>query len=231
MSASPTTLTGRLAAPDSPLPAWAVDRLHLALWDRDAGPDAPLAVAPASGPRGDFRLALNEDAALRLVLGGHREGPQQAVSLGWGEALDPVLAILPWPLGAEQNVVLDWTGQVSLIGYVEQFHLQEFGGLALIVLELVGRPVPLTYGRLPDLPLPPLGDRHGLHVDRHLEDTPEHVYYLLVEAETPLAALAQDALVSSLQVAAVASLGDEEGGWHEAVNLPLILDALTLISP
>ena len=92
MSASPTTLTGRLAAPDSPLPAWAVDRLHLALWDRDAGPDAPLAVAPASGPRGDFRLALNEDAALRLALGGHREGPQQAVSLGWGKRWTP-----SWP--------------------------------------------------------------------------------------------------------------------------------------
>lgn len=224
-------LTGHLTAPDQPLPAWAIERLHLALWDRDSGPETPLAAAPTSGPRGKFTLDLSDEAALRLALGGHREGPQQAVSIGWGAALDPVLAVLPWPPDAAQRAALDWTGQVSLIGYVEQLHLQEFGGLALVVLELVGRPTPLTYDRLPALPLPPLGDRHGLHVDRHLEDSLEHVYYLLAEAETPLAALAQDALVSSLQVAAVASLGEQEGGWHEVVNLPLILDALTLIAP
>ena len=99
------------------------------------------------------------------------------------------------------------------------------------MLEVVGRAVPYTYQRLPDLPRPALGDRHGLHEDRHLEDTDEQVYYILADAESPLAAVAQDALVSGLRVVCTTSLGEHEAGWHEFVNIPLVLEQITLIAP
>ena len=220
-------LTGHLTPPDNPLPAWAQDHLSLTLWDRDAGPEAPLVSGPLTGPHGAFDLPLDEGAAQQMALGGLREGPQQLVSIGWGEACDPVLAVLPWRTGGQ----LGWQGELTLIGYVEQLHLIEWGGLPLLVLELVGHAAPYTYQRLPPLPLPSTGDRHGLHTDRHLHDTPEGVYYALADAESPLAALAQDALVSSLQVVAELSLGEQEAGWHELVNLPLVLDSLTLVGP
>jgi len=207
-----------LTAPGYTLPAWAVDRLGLIVWSRDAGPQAPLLRAAPGGPAGRCALTLPDDSG---------DPARLAITVGWGAALEPVLAHLPWPA----NDQIGWDGTVALIGYVEQLHLLEWGGLPLAVLELAGHAAPLTYRRLPPLPVPAVGDRHGLHADRPLEDGAEQVYYLLAEAESPLAALAQDALVSNLRVAAVASLGAEEAGWHALVNLPLVLDGLTLIGP
>lgn len=220
-------LTGQLTAPDYALPAWAQDHLTLALWDRDAGPEQPLVSGPASGPHGAFDLPLSDAAAQQMALGGLREGPQQVVSVGWGADRDPGLVELPWRADGR----LGWDGCVTLLGYVEQLHLLEWDELPLAVLEVVGHVAPFTYRRLPPLPLPATGDRHSLHTDRHLHDTPEHACYLLADADSPLAALAQDALVSSLQVVALASLGEQAAGWHELVSLPLVLDSLTLIGP
>ncbi len=207
-----------LTVPAYTLPAWAVDHLGLIIWSRDTGPQAPLLRAAPQGPAGRYTLDLPAATSdpVRLV-----------TTIGWGAALEPVLAHLPWSGGDPPG----WDGTVTLIGYLEQLHLQEWSGLPLVVLELVGQAAPITYRRLPPLPIPALGDRHGLHTDRPLEESAEQVYYLLAEAESPLAALAQDALVSSLRVVAVASLGVEEAGWHALVNLPLVLDALTLIGP
>lgn len=200
------------------LPPWAVNRLGLIIWNRDSGPQSPLLRVAPLGPTGrcDQNVPAGPSDADRLV-----------VTIGWGASLEPVLAHLPWKWGGR----LDWNGTTTLIGYVEQLHLQEWAGLSLLVLELVGHVAPITYRRLPPLPAPAVGDRHGLHTDRPLEDSPEQVYYLLAEAESPLATLAQDALVSSLRVVATASLGPGGGGWHELVNLPLTLDGLTLIGP
>ncbi len=224
---TPHHLTGQLTMPDYALPRWAQDRLALALWDRDTGPEPPLSSGPVSGPHGAFDLPLPAAAAQQMALGGLREGPQQLITVGWGAERDPALAELPW----RADGALGWDGRVTLIGYVEQLHLLEWGALPLAVLEVVGHVAPFTYRRLPALPLPPTGDRHGLHTDRHLHDAPEHVYYLLADADSPLAALAQDALVSSLQIVALAGLGEQEAYWHELVSLPLVLDSLTLIGP
>ncbi len=213
-------LTGRLTPPGISLPGWAQDHLALRLWDRREGPEKSLKTVPLTGSGGSFRL---ETPAIPEA---HR-----AISIGWGEALDPLLAHLPWPTGSASPVLLNWDGAVTVIGYVEQLHLQEVGGLPLVILEVAGRAAPITYRRLPPLPLPALGDRHSLHTDHSQGDLPEQVYYLLADAESPLAAFAQDAAVSSLRIACVASLGEQEAGWHEIVNVPLILDALTLIGP
>ncbi len=231
MPDSPSILTGRLTAPDYRLPTWATDRLHLVLWDRDSGPEAPLAHAPARGPHGEFRFALTPDAALTMALTGPRQGPRQVVSVGWGDSLDPILAELSWPTDYGPATALGWRGEVSLIGYVEQLHAQEMGELGLAVLELAAHVTPITYRRLPPLPLPGLGDRHGLHVDRPLEDRPEQVYYALAEVESPLVTLAQDALISNLKVVCVASLGEDEGRWDEVVNVPLLVEGISLLAP
>ena len=50
-------------------------------------------------------------------------------------------------------------------------------------------------------------------------------------AESNLAALAQDALVSGLAVDAYTALANDANGWHEIVGLPLLLDTLTLLAP
>lgn len=227
----PSSLTGRLTAPEYRLPAWAIDRLHLVLWDRDTGPEEPLGHAEASGPHGEFRFTLTPDAILTLALTGHQQGPRQVVSVGWGDTLDPILAELPWPVEADPGVSLGWRGEVSVIGYVEQLHAQEVGELGLAVLELAAHVTPITYRRLPPLPLPGLGDRHGLHVDRPLEERPEQVYYALAEVESALVTLAQDALISNLKVVCVASLGEDEGRWDEVVNVPLLVEGISLLAP
>lgn len=233
MSESTRIITGRLTEPSYTLPAWAQDQLHFTLWDRDEGPQQVIARTPLHGAEGRFQLELDADAALNLAMVGHREGPHHLISIGWSKALDPVLANLSWPnnWAEARDLSLNWDGTVTLVGYVEQLHLLEAGGLPLAVLEMAAHAAPFTYRHLPPLPLPPTGDRHGLHTDRHLEETGEHVYYLLAEAGQTLAAAAQDALVSSLKAVAFASLGEQAGGWHEIVNLPLILDEFTLIGP
>ncbi len=227
------TLTGRLTAPDVALPAWAQAGLYLALWDRHEGPESIIARTSVVGPRGVFRLELSDEATSRLAAVGPGEGQRGLVTVGWGEALDPALAILPWPEdgACREPVDLGWDGTVTLIGYVEQLHFQEVGGVPLAILELSGYPAPFTYRRLPPLPLPASGDRHGLHADRRLDDAREQVAYLLADAESPLTTAALDALVSSLRVVGVASLGVQEARWHAIVNVPLVLDALTLIGP
>ncbi len=232
MITPPHAIAGDLTAPDFPLPAWAQGRLSIALWDRDQGPERALACATATGPHGAFRLDLDAAAQAALSLTGYRPAPQHVVSVGWGQARDPVLANLPWPAdwAARKRLNLAWDGQVTLIGHVEQIHYQEAGGLLLAALELSGYAAPITYRRLPPLPASS-ADRHGLDADRRLDDAPEQVAYVLLDAESPLATVALDALVSSLRVVCVASLGPQEGGWHAVVDLPLLLDALTIVGP
>lgn len=225
-------IAGDLTAPDFRLPAWAQDRLWIALWDRDQGPERALACAAATGPRGAFCLNLDADAQAMLSLTGYRPAPQHVVSVGWGEARDPLLVNLPWPAdwAARKRLDLNWDGQVTLIGHVEQIHYQETGGLLLAALELSGYAAPITYRRLP--PLPAAGaDRHGLDADRRLDDAPEQVAYVLLDAESPLATVALDALVSSLRVVCVAGLGPQEGAWHAIVTPPLLLEALSIVGP
>ncbi|GAB4574428.1 MAG: hypothetical protein Kow0077_20960 [Anaerolineae bacterium] len=224
---SDQTLRGQLMAAGGALPEWAQAHLYIALRDRDDAPENPMTTGPVSGPQGTFALPLDPEAAIKLALPSHRDGPHHLATLGWDTALNPALAELPW----QASGILNWDGAVTLTGYVEQLHLLEWGGLPLAVLELAGWLVPHTYRRLPPLPLPVPGDRHHLHADRHLHDSPEQAYYLLADADSPLTALAQDALVSNLRVVAFCSLGEQAAGWHELVNIPLVLDSLTLIGP
>ncbi len=233
MSQATRIVTGLLAAPGFALPEWAQGRLHLAVWDRSQGPERPILHGPVSGPEGAFRLELRPEDLPRLAAaasGGH--GPQHLATVGWGASLNPALAHLLWPEEwAERDWLnLGWQGQVTLVGYVEQMHLQEVGGLHLAILELVGHAAPPSYRRLPPLPLPPAGDRHGPGDDRSPGGAPDQVYYLLAEVESPLAAAAQDALVSNLRVVCLAGLGAQEAYWHEVVNVPLVLEALTLVA-
>ena len=171
--------------------------------------------------------ALPAWAQGRLYMAQRDDDAGPVIAIGWGEALDPPLVELP----RREGMLPRWDGTVSLSGYIEQLHLLEWGGLPLAVLELVGRPVPAGYRRLPPLPLPGLGDRHSERPPAETDGWPEYVYYLLADVESPLMSLAQDALVSSLRVVAVTGLGAQDAYWHELVNLPLVLDSLTLIGP
>jgi hypothetical protein len=226
-------LAGTLVPADLPVPPWARDHLWIALWDRDQGPDQVIARTQVTGPEGAFRFALGAGQLTDLALTGHRPGPHHLVSLGWGEALAPLLTCLPWPEDWAERERLDlcWDHRAAQIGFVEQMHCLEVGTLPVAVLELAGYPLPFTYRRLPPLPLPASGDRHGLHTDRRLDDAEEQITYFLVGAESPLASIAQDALVSQLRVVAVGSLGRQSASWHDLVNLPLVLEELTLIAP
>lgn len=225
-------IRGSIFSQQIALPAWAQDQLHMTLWDRDEGPDCVILRSALEGPTGTFAFSADADAALKLAMLGHRTGPQHIVSVGWQSNLDPVLAHLPWPrVFSDESVTLNWDQQVSLIGYMEQIHMQEIGGLPLVVIEMAARAVPYTYRRLPPLPQSVVEDRHGLHADRSLEDCPEQIYYVLADAESSLAAVTQDALVSNLMVMCVTTLGPQEGCWHEIVNVPLLLEKITIIAP
>lgn len=166
--------------------------------------------AAAQGPQGSYLLDHPPEGALRVT---------------WGAADGPTLAF--WP-DAEQ-AHLRWDGRVKVGGFIERLHARELGGLEVIIIEVVGGPFAADH-----VGLPSLNDmKHGIFA-RPSDTEPfgqGQSYPFIILAESNLAGLAQDALVSGLAVDAYGSLASEAGGWHELVGLPLLLDSLTLLAP
>lgn len=124
---------------------------------------------------------------------------------------------------------LRWDGHIKIGGFVERLHALEIGGLEVVIAEVVGGPVALDNNGLPSLD----DMRQGIFA-RPSDIEPldkDRVYPFITLAESNLAALAQDALVSGIAVDAHGSLADEGGKWHEIVGLPLLLESLTLLAP
>jgi hypothetical protein len=164
---------------------------------------------PTSGKQGEFTLAAPLTAP---------------VALRWGTAHGPTLTLLPVPPAGSRS--LGWQGQVIVGGFIDRIHACEIGGLEVAIVEVVGGAFAAGHTALPSLT-----DMRGGVFARPSNAEPHtsgDSFPLIALAESSVAALAQDALVSGLAVDAYGRLADEAGGWHEALGLPLLLEALTL---
>jgi hypothetical protein len=127
------------------------------------------------------------------------------------------------------NQSLVWDGLVRLGGFVDRSHILEFHGLGVMVVELMGS----IYSPSQFPTLPSLEDLKNGPYQR--EDAqypePEHWYSLLIDLDSPFADFLHHALVNGNAIDCTASLGDDEGGWHELVGLPLLVESLTLLAP
>src|SRR5687768_6426404 len=164
--------------------------------------------AQASGKHGSFRLDLTGETRITWGAGG------------------PTLAM--WE-NAPVEASLRWDGRVKVGGFVERFHGLEVGGLEILIAEVVGGPFSVDH-----VGLPSLADMHRGIFARPYDAEPlgrDQSYPFIILAESNLAALAQDAMVSGLAVDAYGTLASDEGRWHEVVGLPLLLDRLTILAP
>lgn len=159
---------------------------------------------------------------------GHFEfNSANTLNLHWGH---PAGAILNrWQLTRQTPLKLDWDGIVRLGGFIERTHIFEDDELGLMVAELVGGAYPENYQELPSL-----ADLQMKPFSRNETDTDvsnqRHWYSLLVSLDSPFADFLNQCLVNGNAIDCQCSLGDDEGGWHELVGLPLIVERLTLLS-
>ncbi len=164
----------------------------------------------ARGKNGTFPLDVPSDGPLHLT---------------WG-AGGPILAV--WS-AVPERLHFDWDGRVKVGGFIERLHAREVGGLELVVAEVVGGPLAVDH-----VGLPSLGDMRNGIFSRPSDAEPlgrDQAYPFIALAESNLASLVQDALISGLAVDAYGSLASEAGRWHEVVGLPLLLETLTLLAP
>ncbi|MBK8027134.1 MAG: hypothetical protein IPK19_38535 [Chloroflexi bacterium] len=154
--------------------------------------------------------------------------PADSLVLRWGGAEGPALARLAWRVDS-----LEWDGTVRLGGYIDAMHIAPAGEVdgAIVVLHLGGQP--LKPGAAPyvggaqrkSLPYQTPGFFEGID-----DDTAESFSTWLAVDDSPVLALAQDALVSKLRVWCFGRLTAEKARWHERFALPLWLGEMTLFN-
>lgn len=145
--------------------------------------------------------------------------PADWLTLCFGKEDDaPVLAHLHWQVDS-----LAWDGAVRIGGYIDVQHIMGDEALPapLVVLHVGGQPL------LPSVnPLRP-----PLSFDDALADTDWTTAAWLAFDDHPALTLAQDALVSKLRVWCFGALADDDSGLHELIDLPILLESMTLFAP
>lgn len=185
------------------IPAYAQGMLHV---DGDTG------LVLAEGDRGLFEL---EEAA-------------DVVTLWWGNVGGSALTQLRW---RADN--LEWDGSVRIGGGIEALHMMQVPGLdsALLVLHVDGQPLrpeaiafpdPMQRRRLP-YPLPEYLEA----VDESLDPT---TTTWLINEDSPLATLAQDAMMNNLHLGLYGRLAEDAQGLHNHFALPILLEAITIFA-
>lgn len=210
------SLTGQLTGKWS-IPPYARDMLWLETMDT---------IVQTQGEHGTFALPAPAEL-LTLRWGSDAEQNAVTTELSGGSAL----ARLRWHADS-----LDWDGRVRVGGYIDAMHITPIEGLdedrALVVLTVGGVPLLPNVHPYPDaaarrnVPYPAPGFREGM-----AEDVSETVTTWLALDDSPILALAQDALVSKLRVYLFGRLADERAGWHKRFALPLLLESMTLFAP
>jgi hypothetical protein len=167
----------------------------------------------ASGPHGAFTL----------------ETVQDDMVLAWGVTEGPLLA--RWTIAEPGDpIILNWAGSVGVGGFVDRLHILDTRGLEIVVAEIEGNLLPADYHRLPTL----ADMRRGLFRrsdEPALPNSDPAVYTFLALADAVHAEYLHHAMVSGLAVDCFATLGPQDGRWHEIVGLPLLLDSISLLAP
>ncbi|MHB8626768.1 MAG: hypothetical protein ACYDBJ_18545 [Aggregatilineales bacterium] len=147
------------------------------------------------------------------------------VNLHWLDTSGPVLTYWNLPSRGES---VNWGGVVNVGGFIERLHARRIAEVDFIIAEVVGGAFPADYTNLPTL-----ADMNAGVFSHPPDIGPADVaqtYPFILEADSHFAALAQDALVSRLAVDVSGHFAPDEDRWHEVCGLPLIADALTLLS-
>jgi hypothetical protein len=156
-------------------------------------------------------------------------GPTPYVTVYWG-AVDKgsALVCLPW-----QPDSLEWGGQVGVGGYVDALHFTEIHELdyAINILYVGGQPLrhdlkPHATGADRGEPISAPDFHSGL-----MSDGRETVTTWLVPDNSPLTAVAQDAMMNNLRLHCFGRLARARSGWNKFFALPIVLEALTVFGP
>ncbi|MDX1993845.1 MAG: hypothetical protein SF029_15770 [bacterium] len=155
--------------------------------------------------------------------------PAALLTLRWGSPDGPALARLPWKPDS-----LDWDGTVKMGGYVDAIHVTEIGGISypVTVIYMGGQPLKASTSGFPDAalrnrpPYPAPEFYAGLAAEVGQSATT-----WLVPDESPMAAMAQHAMMNNLRLYFFGRLADDNSGWAAHFALPLLLQAATLFGP
>jgi hypothetical protein len=196
-------LSGQLTS-TWPIPSYAQDALWLA---------SESEVVPTEGEYGLFTLSV----------------PSQSLVVRWGGADGPALARMNW-----QADTLDWRGTVRMGGYVDAIHVTQIPNITypITVIFMGGQPLrddmtgyPTGEGRS-HIPYPAPEFYSGL-----ASDTSPSVTTWLVPDESPLAGLAQNAIMDNLRLHFYGRLASDESEWGAHFALPILLQSVTLFGP
>lgn len=180
----------------------------------------------------DMLWLVTEESAVQ-VEGEHGsfklEYPSNELTLHWGTEDGPALMQFNW-----QADTLDWSGEVRIGGRIDYIHMMQLPGAEFDVAMLPcwGKPLQPSLLPYPDvrqrknLPYASLEFEDGL-----AENTEEGLTTWLVEAESPLLAMAQDALSNDNDLYLWGYLANEVNGFHVHFALPLLLTGLTYFPP
>ncbi len=173
-------------------------------------------------------LTHQQGETTQIKRDGHFEiNSADSLDLRWGHPAGPVLN--RWELANQTPAKLDWDGVIRLGGFIERTHILEDDGLGLMVAELVGGAYSQTYQELPSLA--DLRVKPFTRTETDIDVSNQRYWYsLLVSLDSPFADFLNQCLVNGNTVDCQCTLGDDEGGWHELVGLPLIVERLTLLS-
>ncbi len=155
--------------------------------------------------------------------------PSPQIIVRWAGMEGPALARLPW-----QVDTLDWDGQVQVGGYVDAIHVTELPGVSypVTVIYMGGQPLKYHLSGYPNSsmratpPYPAPDFYSGLAAEVRLSATT-----WLVPDESPLAEMAQYAMMENLRLYFFGRLADDESSWGQYFALPILLQAVTLFGP
>ncbi len=171
-------------------------------------------------------LWLESDSGVVKVEGGlfTLAAPAQVLTLRWGGANGPALTQLRWRADS-----LEWDGSVRIGGYIDAMHVTDLGEVPGTILHLGGQPLKPGIAGYPTrsarkhVPYPVPSFFDGI-----ADEVTESVTTWIALEDSPVLALAQDALVSKLAVYCFGQLADR---WHEHFALPILLEGMTLFAP
>lgn len=152
--------------------------------------------------------------------------PSQMLTLRWGGTAGPALARLQW-----QADTLEWDGRIATGGYLDAIYVadQKREDTLMLLLYLGGYPLKQHYTPHPnaaqrgDLPYTKPDFHGGL-----ASDMAESITTWLVQENSTLASICQDAITRNIRLYLFGSLANEDSGWGKHYALPLLLEGLTL---
>lgn len=179
------------------------------------------------------RLWLDSDTGSAQCEGEHGlfelDAPAQILTLRWNGDEGIPLTQLDWKIDN-----LGWDGSIRVGGLVEAIHLREIKGVdfPMAIVSFSGQPLrpqtkPYLDARQRDLKQIAIPD----YLEGVDDDLEPMILPLITFADSPLVAIAQDALVQKHPLHVYGTLDNSEAGWEDYFALPIIWESVTVFAP